>query len=107
VIAARRFGAAQMVDPRPYLVGSLKETFKQYSQIGPLLPAMGYGRRQMKDLEETINRVPCDIVVIATPVDLTKLITINKTSILIRYRYKNHGTPTLEDELGLLRSKWE
>ncbi len=107
VIAARRFGVAQMVDPRPYLVGSLKETFKRYSQIGPLLPAMGYGRRQMKDLEETINSVPCDIVVIATPVDLTKLISINKASILIQYRYKNHGTPTLEDELGLLWSKWE
>jgi predicted GTPase len=107
VIAARRFGVAQMVDPRPYLVGSLKETFKQYLQIGPLLPAMGYGRQQMKDLEETINSVPCDMVVIATPVDLTKLISINKPSILIRYGYKNNGTPTLEDELGLFWSEWE
>jgi predicted GTPase len=107
VIAARRFGVAQLVDPRPYLAGSIKETFKQYSQIGSLLPAMGYGRQQMKDLEETINTVPCDIVVIATPVDLTRLLSINKPSILIRYRYKNNSTPTLEAELGLLWSKLE
>jgi len=107
VIAARRFGVAQLVDPRPYLAGSIKETFKQYSQIGSLLPAMGYGRQQMKDLEETINNVPCDIVVIATPVDLTRLLSINKPSILIRYRYKNNGTPTLEEELALLWSKLE
>ena len=107
VIAARRNGVAQLVDPRPYLVGSLKLTFKQYPQIGSLLPAMGYGRQQMKDLEETINTVPCDIVVIATPVDLTRLLSINKPSILIRYRYKNNSTPTLEKELGLLWSKLE
>ena len=107
VIAARRFGVAQLVDPRPYLAGSLKDTFKQYSQIGSLLPAMGYGRQQMKDLEETINNVPCDIVVIATPVDLTRLLSINKPSILIRYRYKNNGEPTLEEELALLWSKLE
>jgi predicted GTPase len=107
VIAARRFGVAQLVDPRPYLAGSLKDTFKQYSQIGSLLPAMGYGRLQMKDLEETINNVPCDIVVIATPVDLTRLLSINKPSILIRYTYKNNGEPTLEEELALLWSKLE
>ncbi len=107
VIAARRHGVEQLVDPRPYLVGSLKVAFKQYPQIGSLLPAMGYGRQQMKDLEETINTVPCDIVVIATPVDLTRLLSINKPSILIRYRYKNNSTPTLEAELGLLWSKLE
>jgi len=107
VIAARRHGIAQLVDPRPYLVGSLRVTFKQYPKIGSLLPAMGYGRQQMKDLEETINTVPCDIVVIATPVDLTRLLSINKPSILIRYRYKNNSTPTLEEELGLLWSKLE
>jgi predicted GTPase len=107
VIAAQRFGAAQLVDPRPYLVGSLKETFKQYSQMGSLLPAMGYGRQQMKDLEETINNIPCDMVVIATPVDLTRLLSINKPTVLIRYIYKNNGAPTLEEELGLLWSKLE
>jgi predicted GTPase len=107
VIAAQRFGAAQLVDPRPYLVGSLKETFKQYSQMGSLLPAMGYGRQQMKDLEETINSTPCDMVVIATPVDLTKLLSINKPTILISYEYKNNGVPTLEEELGLLWSALE
>jgi predicted GTPase len=107
VIAAQRFGAAQLVDPRPYLVGSLKETFKQYSQMGSLLPAMGYGRQQMKDLEKTINNIPCDMVVIATPVDLTRLLSINKPTILIRYEYKNNGVPTLEEELGLLWSALE
>lgn len=105
VIAARRFEAAQLVDPRPYLVGSLKETFRRYPQIGSLLPAMGYGKQQMKDLEETINTVPCDLVLIATPVDLKRILSMNKPGILIRYRYKDHGTPTLEKELGFLLSK--
>jgi predicted GTPase len=107
VIAARRFEVAQLVDPRPYLVGSLEETFEQYTRIGSLLPAMGYGRQQIKDLEETINNVPCDLVVIATPVDLTRLLSINKPNLLIRYRYKDNGKPTLEEEFGFLWSKLE
>jgi predicted GTPase len=97
VIAARRFGAARLVDPRPFLVGSLKETFAAYPGIGTALPAMGYGRRQMEDLQETINRTHCDLVLSATPVDLTRLITINKPSIRIRYRYKDNSAPTLAD----------
>ena len=107
VIAARRFGAGKLVDPRPYLVGSLKETFERYKQIGTLLPAMGYGKHQMKDLEDTISKTSCDYVLIATPVDLTKLLAINKQTVRIRYRYKNNGTPTLEEELFLLQSKLE
>jgi predicted GTPase len=104
VIAAGRHGVAQLVDPRPYLVGSLKETFEKYPQIGTLLPAMGYGKKQIQDLEETINRVPCDMVVIATPVDLTRLLSISKPAVLIRYRYKDNGFPTLEEEIGRLWS---
>jgi predicted GTPase len=105
VIAAGRYGVAQLVDPRPYLVGSLKETFEKYPQIGSVLPAMGYGKKQIQDLEETINRVPCDIVVIATPVDLTRLLSISKPAVLIRYRYKDNGFPTLEEEIGRIWSK--
>jgi predicted GTPase len=100
VIAARRFGAAGLVDPRPHLAGSIRETFRAYPGIGTVLPAMGYGRRQMKDLEETINSTPCDLVLLATPVDLTRLITINKPSIRIRYGYKDHSTPTLAELIG-------
>ncbi|MCF8080624.1 MAG: cyclic 2,3-diphosphoglycerate synthase [Desulfobacterales bacterium] len=95
VIAARRFGAAELVDPRPYLAGSLKETFAKYPGIGPLLPAMGYGRRQIEELQETINRIRCDLVLVATPVDLSRIMTLDKPSIRIRYGYKDHGMPTL------------
>jgi predicted GTPase len=97
VIAARRFGAARLVDPRPYLVGSIKETFDSYPNIGTLLPAMGYGRRQMADLQATINRTECDLVLLATPVDLTRLIEIDKPSVRIRYGYKDNSVPTLGD----------
>jgi len=95
VIAARRFGAAELVDPRPYLAGSLKETFAKYPGIGPLLPAMGYGRRQIEDLQETINRIRCDLVLVATPVDLARIMTLDKPTIRVRYGYQDHGRPTL------------
>ena len=96
VIAARRFGAAQLIDPRPYLVGTLKETFQSYPAIGPVLPAMGYGRRQMEDLQETINRTQCDLVLSATPIDVTRLLSINKPIIQITYEYRDNSEPTLE-----------
>lgn len=96
VIAARRFGAAQLVDPRPYLVGTLKRTFKTYPNIGSVLPAMGYSPQQMRDLEETINSAECDLVLVATPIDLTRLLSINKPSIRIRYEYRDNSEPTLE-----------
>ena len=96
VIAARRFGAAQLIDPRPYLVGTLKETFQSYPAIGPVLPAMGYGRQQMEDLQETINRTQCDLVLSATPIDVARLLSLNKPSIQIRYEYKDNSEPTLE-----------
>ena len=96
VIAARRFGAAQLVDPRPYLAGTLKETFHTYPGIGSLLPAMGYSHQQMRDLEETINKAESDLVLVATPIDLTRLLSINKPSIRIRYEYRDNSEPTLE-----------
>ncbi len=97
VIAARRFGASELVDPRPYLVGSIKETFRAYPGIGTVLPAMGYGQQQMEDLAATINHTQCDLVLLATPVDLTRLINLNKPSVRIHYGYKDNSTPTLAD----------
>ena len=95
VIAAQRYGAAEMVDPRPYLVGSLKQTFETYPKIGKVLPAMGYGEQQVKDLEATINACECDMVISATPIDLTRLVSINKPLLRVRYEYRNNSEPTL------------
>ncbi len=97
IIAARRCGAAAIIDPRPYLVGSLKQTFDRYPHIGPLLPAMGYNRTQIRDLEATIAATDCDLVVSATPVDLNRLMRIETPVCRIGYAYGDHGTPTLEE----------
>ncbi|MGD9211341.1 MAG: cyclic 2,3-diphosphoglycerate synthase, partial [Desulfobacteraceae bacterium] len=86
-ISATRYGAAAIVDPRPYLTGSLRSTFATYPQIGSLLPAMGYSSTQIKDLETTINATECDLVLLATPIDITKLIQIQKPFLRIRYDY--------------------
>ena len=99
VIAAQRFGAIELVDARPYLVGTLKETFASYPHIGTLLPAMGYSAQQVQDLEDTINNTECDLVLAATPIDLSQLITINKPVLRIRYEYKDNSRPTLEEVL--------
>jgi predicted GTPase len=99
VVAARKFGAAGLVDPRPYLVGRLKETFQTYPGIGTLLPAMGYGPRQLRDLEATINRTPCDAVVIGTPIDLNRVITIKKPNTRVFYHLQEIGKPDLADVL--------
>ncbi|MEA3230394.1 MAG: GTPase, partial [Thermodesulfobacteriota bacterium] len=99
VIAAKRFGAAELVDPRPYLVGTLRETFEKYPDIGTVLPAMGYSSQQIRDMEDTINRTECDLVLAATPIDLSKLINIEKPLQRIRYEYRDHGRPLLEEVL--------
>ena len=99
IIAAERFKAAEIVDPRPFLKGTLKDTFAAYPGIGKLLPAMGYSAEQIEDLEATVNSIDCDMVLAATPIDLTKLIDINKPVQRIRYEYRDHGEPTLEDVL--------
>ena len=86
VVAARQNGAAEIVDPRPWAVGEIADTFAAYPDIGPLLPAMGYGDIQVRDLEATVNAVDCDIVIVATPIDLTRLVTIDKPNIHVGYR---------------------
>lgn len=99
VVAARRFGAAEIVDPRPYAVGSIAETFKKYPKTGALLPAMGYGQQQAHDLEETIRAVPADMVIIGTPIDLNRVVAIDKPSQRVRYELQEIGQPTLEEVL--------
>ena len=99
VIAAMKFGAEEMVDPRPFTVGSITETFKKYPEIGTLLPAMGYGKQQMRDLQETIERTKCDIVIIATPIDLRRLIHIRQESVRVGYYLQEIGKPDMEEVL--------
>lgn len=94
-VAAQKFGAAEFVDPRPYTVGKLQETFEKYPNIGILLPAMGYGEQQLKDLEATINNTECDTVVIGTPIDLGRIIKINKPSTRVYYELQEIGRPNL------------
>ncbi|MEJ5357106.1 MAG: cyclic 2,3-diphosphoglycerate synthase [Desulfobacterales bacterium] len=100
VVAARKFGAAALVDPRPFLVGTLRETFRTYPGIGAVLPAMGYGRRQLRDLAATIRRTDCDAVVIGTPIDLARLIPIRRPATRVHYRLQEIGAPDLETVLG-------
>jgi predicted GTPase len=99
VIAARREGAAELVDPRPYAAGSLHEVFEQFRHIGPLLPAMGYSERQLRELEETIRRTPCDVVVVATPIDLGRIIQISKPTVRVTYDVVERSTLTLAQVL--------
>jgi predicted GTPase len=99
-VAAQKYGAASMVDPRPFTVGKLTRTFEIYPNIGTLLPAMGYGEQQLKDLEETINRTECDAVVIGTPIDLNRIIKINKPNTRVYYDLQEIGDPDLESILG-------
>jgi len=96
VVAARRFGAAELIDPRPYAVGSIVETYRKYPAIGPVLPAMGYSRAQIAELEETIHRVPCDLVLVATPIDLRRVIHIHQPIQRVHYELQEIGQPTLE-----------
>ncbi|KPL24489.1 MAG: GTPase [Anaerolineae bacterium SM23_84] len=96
-VAARRFGAAEIIDPRPYAVGSIAETYQKYPTTGPILPAMGYGAKQIQELEDTINATPCDLVIVATPIDLRRVVKINRPSQRVRYELQEIGRPTLED----------
>ncbi len=100
IVAARKFGAASLVDPRPFIVGRLKETFKIYPGIGTLLPAMGYGEEQLRDLETTINNTDCDSVIIGTPIDLNRVIKIKKPNTRVYYDLEEVGNPDLEEVLG-------
>jgi len=100
VVAAQKFGAAELVDPRPYTVKSITRTFEKYPDIGTLLPAMGYGAKQVKDLETSINKVKCDTVIIATPIDLTRILKIKKPTARVFYSLQEIGTPDLQQVLG-------
>lgn len=102
-VAARRYGAAEIVDPRPFAVGSIEATYKKYPSTGAILPAMGYGDEMVRDLEKTINNSDVDMVISATPIDLTRIIQVNKPMQRVRYELQEIGKPTLED---LLREKF-
>jgi predicted GTPase len=99
VIAAQKHGAAEIVDPRAFTSGKIRETYETYPEIGSVLPAVGYGEQQIKDLEATINNVSCDLVIIATPVDLTRIISINKPMLKVGYELQEIGKPDLRDLL--------
>jgi len=107
VLAAKQHGAAELIDPRSCAVGSIAETFEQYPNVGALLPAMGYGRQQMEDLRETIHRCDADLVLIGTPIDLRRLIDLDKPALRVTYKLQEMGEPTLKDvlaEKGLLET---
>jgi len=96
-ITAMKYGAAELVDPRPYAVGKIKETFENYPDIGPVLPSMGYSDQQKKDLQKTIENTPCDLVLIATPIDLNRVVKINKPNIKLGYELEDFGKPNLNE----------
>jgi predicted GTPase len=98
-VAAREFGAAEIVDPRPYAAGSIRATFEKYPHVKEILPAMGYGERQMADLEATINAVDCDVVLIGTPIDLAKLLRIEKPAVRVRYELDEKTRDALRSEV--------
>ncbi len=99
VIAAETYGAECIIDPRPFAVGSLRETYARYPHIGNVVPAMGYSSEQIADLEQTIEAAECDLVLFATPIHLPRILSINKPNLRVRYEYKDHGQPVLADVL--------
>jgi predicted GTPase len=98
-VAARKYGASEIIDPRPYAVGSIRDTFEKFDHLSEILPAMGYGDEQIKELEKTINAAEADVVVIGTPIDLTRVVKINKPTVRVRYDLQEIGKPTLDDVL--------
>ncbi len=105
VVAARKFGAAAIIDPRPYVVGRIQAAFEQYPGIGHLLPALGYGAEQIADLERTVRAVPADTVVIATPIDLRRLIHFDRPAVRVTYELQPIGQPDLSGPIALLLSR--
>jgi predicted GTPase len=99
-VFAKKFGAAELVDPRPYAVGSINETYRKYTHLGAVLPALGYGERQIAELRETIDRTPCDVVVIGTPIDLRRVVAINRPTVRVKYELKVLGPVSLEKILN-------
>jgi len=103
VVAAKKYGAREIIDPRPFAVGSIKETFQKYPLIGTLLPAMGYGQEQIKELEATINLSDAELVIIGTPIDLSRIMHIDKKYVRVRYELQEIGQPDLDT---LLKQKF-
>jgi predicted GTPase len=99
IVAAKKYGAAEIIDPRPFAVGSIKKTFQKYGHLDNVLPAMGYGAKQTRELAKTIEAVDCDLVVSATPIDITRVISVNKPILRVRYELEEIGSPTLKDVL--------
>jgi predicted GTPase len=106
MVAARTYGVAEVVDPRPFAAGSLRQLYQDYPRLAPVLPAMGYTPQQMQDLEATINAADCDLVVFATPIKLTKLLRLNKPAFRVRYTYEDVGRPTLEEVIAARMAQW-
>jgi len=107
VVAARQYGAAELVDPRPYATGSIRSTFERYTHLTELLPAMGYSAAQRQELEETIRRVPCDLVIVATPIDLSKVIKLDKPALRVRYEVNQNATSGLTEALTHFSQKYK
>jgi len=107
VVAARQCGAAELIDPRPFAVGSIRGTFERFTHLTSLLPAMGYSAIQRHELEETINRVPCDLVVVATPVDLARILNVNKPTVRVGYEIEELTKPKLVDVLTHFTARFE
>ncbi len=99
-VAAVKFGAAEIIDPRPFAVGSIVDTFKKYNHLSKILPAMGYGGKQIKELEETINNSDAELVIVGTPIDLGRVLKMNKPSLRVRYELEEIGKPNLEDVIS-------
>jgi predicted GTPase len=99
IVAAQKYAAARIIDPRPYAIGSIKKTFEKYNHLDKVLPAMGYGEKQMKELAATIDKIDCDLVVSATPIDLNRVIKVNKPMLRVRYELEEIGTPNLKTVL--------
>jgi len=104
-VAARRFGAKELVDPKPYAVGSIKTTYEKYTHLGKVLPAMGYGEKQIRELKETIQRIDFDTLLIGTPIDLRRVMEIKKPSDRVRYEIREVTKPTLEELLRTMPLK--
>ena len=99
IVAANQFSAATIIDPRPYAVGSIKDTFAKYSHLDKVLPAMGYGQKQTEELAQTIDKADCDLVVSGTPIDLGRLIKTNKRILRVSYNLEEIGSPDLKEVL--------
>ena len=98
-VAAQKYGAAEIIDPRPFAVGSIKRTFQKYSHLDKVLPAMGYGEKQVAELAKTIDKIDCDLIVSGTPIDITRVLTTRQPILRVGYELEEIGSPTLKDVL--------